>query len=279
MGDALKDDTKPQGVKQQSAIEFMVTYAWAILLMAVLLSLLYFFVIAPYSISPSSCSFVTQLTCKAVILGTNAMTHNTILTLLVTNSQQYPIEGPALFANINGVNTSNTICTPYFVPAGGQFLCQLTLPVKTNINSFESGYTYLNASNCGFSPTYSASSCSASRPVTYAGSFSAKAQPVFSLGGNAISVTITSNLSAQYLNEPVTLNGTVQLLGTYLQGATVNFTENSVIPVITPRYATTDGAGLAYSQIMSALPTTVVVTASVLGITSNGISITFTTAP
>ena len=49
-----KEPSKKLG-KGQSALEYLITYGWAILIIAVVVSLLYFFVAVPSSVVPNSC--------------------------------------------------------------------------------------------------------------------------------------------------------------------------------------------------------------------------------
>ncbi|MGC8710743.1 MAG: hypothetical protein ACP5RF_04030, partial [Candidatus Micrarchaeia archaeon] len=55
--------------RAQSVIEYLITYSWALLIAAIVVSLLYLFVFAPSAIAPSSCSFSTGAYCQELIMG------------------------------------------------------------------------------------------------------------------------------------------------------------------------------------------------------------------
>jgi len=65
--------------KSQSALEYLITYGWAILIIAVVISLLYLYVAVPKVIVPSTCSFLTGAVCQDMIFGTDTTTHATVV--------------------------------------------------------------------------------------------------------------------------------------------------------------------------------------------------------
>ena len=137
----------------QSALEYLITYGWAILIIAVVISLLYLYVAVPKIIVPSTCSFVTGAVCQDMIFGTNTTTHATVIGFFITNSRKYPIYDPEIYASVNGKNTSAALCKPSFVLSGGSVICVLKVPnVSSSLGQFFSGSIYLNASYCGLAP-------------------------------------------------------------------------------------------------------------------------------
>ena len=262
--------------RSQSAMEYMVTYGWAILIIVLAVSLLYFFVLQPNIISPNACSFTVQLTCTDVVLGASSAGIPGNLILTITNSQQYPIQNPALFANVNGTNTTKAQCLPSAVPSGGVMLCILPVKNKVNLNALLSGKLYLNASYCGFGANITAiNACTSNVPQTYVGVFTAHAQT--SISNTPVTVSLTGSNSA-YANSVVALSATVKLLGSTIPGVVVNFTENSGIPSLRPQYATTSYSGVAQSYLKSPSALSVTVTATAFGV-SNSISVTFLSSP
>src|SRR5574337_881936 len=121
-----------RGNKAQSAMEYLVTYGWAILIIAIVVSLLYLYVIVPSTVVPSSCSFVSGAYCNNIIVGTNLQTHVTKLAVFLTNTQQYPLANPALVVRTGSINSTPYACSPTFVLAGGSVVCTVTLPVQTS---------------------------------------------------------------------------------------------------------------------------------------------------
>ena len=259
----------------QSAVEYLITYGWAILIILVAVSFLYYYVLQPTLLAPGSCSFQSQISCRDIVLAANTATSAANIILILTNTQPYPIKNAMLFANINGTNTSAVRCTPGYVPAGGAMLCQLGFTRTLNLNSFVSGKLYINAFNCGFGANYTAiASCATPVNETYSGLFSAHAQIVSPSTALTLSLTSSNNGGTAGTNSVVTLYATVKLLNTPLGAAPVNFTESPDIPVINPQYATTSSTGVAVSTIKSTTPISVTVTASSFSAT-NSISIVF----
>ncbi|MCL4387952.1 hypothetical protein M1567_02250, partial [Candidatus Marsarchaeota archaeon] len=109
--------------KAQSALEYLITYGWAILIIAVAISLLYLYIAVPKVIVPSTCNFVTGAVCQDMIFGTNTTTHATVIGFFITNPRKYPIYGPEIYASVNGRNTTAAQCKPSFVLAGGSVIC------------------------------------------------------------------------------------------------------------------------------------------------------------
>ncbi|MEM0150052.1 MAG: hypothetical protein QXW10_04105, partial [Candidatus Micrarchaeaceae archaeon] len=143
-----------QHKQAQSALEYLVTYGWAILLVSIIIALLYLYVIVPKVIVPSSCTFVSGAYCNDLMVGTNVTTHATMLAVFLTNTQPYPIQDPKLYAKISNTSTIASPCEPKFVLPGGSMICTVALPVSTSLGTFVSGSVYLNATYCGLAPNY-----------------------------------------------------------------------------------------------------------------------------
>ncbi|MEM0202310.1 MAG: hypothetical protein QXR73_03980, partial [Candidatus Micrarchaeaceae archaeon] len=261
-------------MKAQSAVEYLITYGWAILLVAVAVSLLYLYVAVPKAIVPSTCNFVTGVVCQDMILGTNTTTHATEIGLFLINPQQYPIYNPKIYATINGKNTSAIACKPSFILAGGSVICVLPAAnVSSSFNQFFSGNLYLNVSYCGLAPKpASLSSCATVPKETYKGTYSAHAQPLVYPGYTlALSVQNSTNPAN---NMKDMLSAHVDLLGYVQSGATVNFTAtftkngtNAVPPYsMQSQYATTGTNGQAVDYIWGTKVSNVTVKASYAGL-------------
>ena len=59
--DSETSDAPNNNLKAQAAIEYLLTYGWALLVIAIIASLLYLFITSPPSITPSSCSFAASV--------------------------------------------------------------------------------------------------------------------------------------------------------------------------------------------------------------------------
>ncbi len=255
--------------RAQSAVEYLLTYGWAILIVIIIVALLLYFVLAPSFIAPSTCTFVSGAYCKGMIFASNTL--GTKVGMFLTNLQSYPVLNPSVSLNLSGVAYTGN-CLPSFVLPGGAIICNVTLPQKAlALGALESGKLYLSAIPC---PSGNATVCKTSTPQTFLGGFNAHVSPLFS------STTATVVLNATNLTQAAnggkdTLIATVKMLGYPLEGATVNFTENVTFATITPTITTTGSNGKAYSEISSLQQGKVLVTAAFASY-SNSIIINFT---
>jgi hypothetical protein len=258
-------DSKKGNKRSQAAIEYIITYSWAILIIGLVVAFIFFYLVIPKTIVPPSCSFDIAMSCSDLVIGTNIITHSTTIALLLSNQQTYPIENPQLAVNVNGTNSTLVNCLPNYVLAGGVMLCQKTLPLSTTLGAFVGGQMYLNASYCGFvSGTPTPSSCSSIPQQTYPGKFSSHAEAIL---GNSITVYASSNapVSSALPNTNYSVYGTVDLLGYPLKGATVNFTENTNTVRFGPEFVITNSTGTAQAYIASNSAVTVTFVAHFAG--------------
>ena len=165
----------PSGKHAQIAMEYLATYGWAILIGVVAISLIYFYLIAPNIIAPSSCIFSIGVSCSDMAATTNGIAGNTVLTVSLQNAQQFPITNPTMFYNINGTNSSALPCTsPSMIyNPGNTIICQATLPMQAQAGTLIYGKIYVNASYCGLLPSFNftSPSCSGAPKQTYVGTF------------------------------------------------------------------------------------------------------------
>ncbi|MEM0202168.1 MAG: hypothetical protein QXR73_03240, partial [Candidatus Micrarchaeaceae archaeon] len=180
--------------ESQSAMEYMITYSWAILIIAVAVALLYLYIVAPRIIVSSQCSFKVGAYCEDMVFGTNTTTHATEMALFLTNTQTYPLLNPHLYASINGKNTTAYTCKPYYVLPGGSIICTVPIPnVVSSLGEFFAGNLYLNATYCGLAPNpFNVTSCATAPVQTYSGNFNAHAAPLIS---TTTSVSLVANQS------------------------------------------------------------------------------------
>lgn|GEM_PF-2606243 len=256
----------------QSAIEYITTYGWAIVILGIVISILYLYTSAPAQAIPDTCSFVNGVFCQDIILGTNSISHATTAAFLLTNSKEYSLKNPVLYAQLNGKNSVPVNCEPPYVLPGGSMICTVTLPVNSTIGALISGNLYLNATYCGLSNQSSNRNCSNGVIQTYTGSFEGHTQ---SASSSRSSILLTAaNYTQTADNQPDQLTATVLLLGFPSRGATVNFTSNNSNFTITPTVALTNGNGQALSSIAGGTIANVLVTAN-YGNLSNSIVVHF----
>ncbi|MGC8587386.1 MAG: hypothetical protein ACP5K9_03835, partial [Candidatus Micrarchaeia archaeon] len=190
--------------KGQSAMEFLITYDWALLLIGIFIATLYYFVVVPYVLTPNYCVFSNGVTCDAMFLATNSM-HATKIGLLLTNTQSIPISNPSIVANINGENTTLARCMPGYVPSGGSIVCILNLPISSSINTYVAGNLYLYANSC---PYKNATNCSVFNKYSARFSGHTSLMPAQKVG-----IEISAVQSAPADGVPVQLSALVKLFG------------------------------------------------------------------
>ncbi|MGC8647724.1 MAG: Ig-like domain-containing protein, partial [Candidatus Micrarchaeia archaeon] len=270
---SIKSANYPIKQHGQSAMEYLVTYGWAILLIAIVMVLLYLYVIVPKVVVPSSCTFISGAYCNDMVLGTNTTSHTTKIALFLTNTQPYPIANPVLYVKINNV-TSNAACSPNFVLPGGSILCDVPVSIYASLGSFEVGSLYLNATYCGLAPNYTINHiCSNAPRQVYTGSFNAHAQPLISTTSSISLIPKNTTNPANNAKDP--LYATVKLLGYPLKSATVNFTENNTSYSLSPNLTTTNTQGIALSYIWGTKVGKVRVNATFSGLSPASVTITF----
>lgn len=256
-------------------MEYLVTYGWALLVLAIVLALIYVYSSSSLSYIPGSCAFSSGITCGDIVLGTNTITQVTTISLFLINSQQYPINSPVMYVRIGGKNTTTSACTPTFVLPGGSMVCTSpALPTNVALGVLSSGSLYVNATYCGLSNNYvSTGSCLGSSIQTYSGTFSAHAAPMLSTATYGIFVT-ARNLTqlAGTARDPV--YALVQFFGYPMPGATVSFLTNNGLFNFQPLATTTNSTGNAIAYIWGNVVNTVIVTAT-FGTVSNTVSISF----
>ena len=260
--------------RSQTALEYLTSYAWAILIIAVVTALFYLYIQTPSAL-PSTCTFVNGFYCRDIILQSNTMTHNTFLTVALTNSQAYAIGNPKLYVGLNMTNTTTFSCSPQFILPGGSVICTANVPVNTNLGVLLSGDMYLNATYCGLLGNYIyTSNCVGGPKETYHGTFTGHTETQIS---TTPSITITvANSTQRASNGKDPLYATVRLNGYQISGATVNFTVNNQAYTITPSLTDTNSSGVALSYIWGTSVGSAVITATYAGL-SNSVTVQFIT--
>lgn len=162
-------DYEVKTAKSQSAIEMIITYSWALLIIALFVAVA--FVIA-FSKSPtyylgSSCYIQPSLPCTEAIIIGYSTTHEITYYLVLNNQLSTPIEfSPSNSINLTTMNlgASGTgyalgPCNPLFASVGASIICQVVVggsnepPIGSRVNSnFRLNYyicSSTGASSCG----------------------------------------------------------------------------------------------------------------------------------
>ncbi len=276
----VKARVKEKDKKEQSAMEFMSTYGWAFLLLAVMIIALYYFITIPSQVSPQRCSFAYAITCEWVNVGTNTL--GTVAQLYLVNGQPYDLIGNIIAtATISQAGTANTVCSTSNVLQGGVILCNIMMPSKIKAGKNIVGTLLINTSVCISGPI---SSCEATQPVSYIGNFTSY------VTGNTRPIPVSIQLYESGSSIPpstqsnTTLNAYVDIFGQPARSASVFYNVLAVAPpsattqnTISPPYELTDPSGNAsatLSTIATSTPGIMAISATFAGqIATNVISI------
>ncbi len=235
------------GNKLQTSVEFITTYGFAILIIAIVLGAIYLFVLAPQKTTPSSCTFSPGTYCNDLLVTSNSQGLHAII--LLTNSQQYPLLNPSISINASQYS-ANGLCSPNYVAPGGAIFCNVTLTTlsTTPAGSPIAGSVYLTGTSC---PGKIASACTSSPKQTYAGSFNTHTELAST---STPQIVISVQNSTQYSNGvPDKITASMNYFGYALAGATINFTLHSqtsgLNAALAPKMATTNANGTAQSFV------------------------------
>lgn len=150
----------------QSSVELLASYGYAVLIIIIVASVLYILITVPSSIPSNQCSFSQYLTCKDVILVSNATSARAVF--LLSNSQQYSIEQPSAVLNITGVGSYPGSCFPNYILSGGVVECIINMNKPITLNALINGNVKLTATVCTKITT---KGCSSPVLQTYDGTF------------------------------------------------------------------------------------------------------------
>jgi len=130
-------------VKAQSAMEYLMTYGWAILIIAVVLGVFFSIgVFNPSAFVSSTCVLSSGLECANYVLSTNG-----ILTVRIENSMNDPINITAIGCSENKTtNGMSTLPVQAYIPLGGSYTFNIPCAGASNslIGSLYEGYLNIN---------------------------------------------------------------------------------------------------------------------------------------
>ncbi len=135
------------GVKAQASIEYLWIYILVVIIAVVAAYFIYSVFANANSLLPSKCVFDYGIQCEGIIEASNAS--STMIALLGTNAQPYPIYSPVLYINQSG-SSLEANCSPSIVKPGQPILCIGKMQKLEPVFGYESGTTILKASYCGY---------------------------------------------------------------------------------------------------------------------------------
>ncbi len=160
-------------LKNQSSMEFFSIYGFALVSMAIILSIIYVFAIVPNSNVPNQCNFPGYITCKQIAIASNTAASRA--TFILTNAQEYAVSNVIATVNITGEVLFKGPCLPDVVLPGGIIECVINENKGINMNQITEGSLKISEYVCT-QPTNIG--CVSPISQIYGGTFSAHVTPL-----------------------------------------------------------------------------------------------------
>ncbi|EQD57043.1 hypothetical protein B2A_05001, partial [mine drainage metagenome] len=253
----------------QSAVEYVITYSWAILIIGIIIGLLYFYGFMSLALRPTGCTINGNLYCEDSMLG--MYTHNGayVMGVLMTNTNQYPISNPTINVSYNGYNSGKAECIDGMVPPGGAFLCIVNLPTnKLSIGEYIKPTVHIQAGNCALSKAYLINgSCANATTEIFKGSAYGF---IRYLPSDNLSISLAprnANFAAN--GTRYAFKATITLFGYPLKGANVGFSSSNTIVSLSNTNVATAYSGYAYDYASSNYSSHTTITASYANVSTS----------
>ena len=230
--------------KSQSALEFLSGYIWAFIIIAIILSVIYYLLAIPSAITSTSCSLTGGVDCKGLIVGSKAGA--TQFDAVIVNAQQYDFVGPtSLIFNVSGYGNVTAICSPANVISGGTTICSGSISANIVQSSIIRGLIKVTTGVC---LSGNVNKCTAIAPTTYIGNFSSQ---VGAYTNNNLPVNL-----ALYVASSSTSAGTQDLITANIKifslpASSSGITFSTNVPsyaTISPEYVLTNSNGNATAE-------------------------------
>ncbi len=225
-------------LRLQSAVDYLTTYGWAIIVITIALAFIYFYLQGEILSMPNRCTLSLEARCTDLALGSNSVASE--MQIIIVNGQQYAVENAMITVNITNYGNYNANCNPYYVLPGGKILCTITGLPSMNINTGTSGYLLFNESVC---TSLGTTSCTKYFSESFNGTYTTTTSP--SIPSISCSMTANSVPASTSMGSSVTLEANVLFSGVSVPGVTVGFTSSSSNTVLSQSYALTNPNGTA----------------------------------
>ena len=120
-------------MRAQSAIEFMATYSWALIVIAVFIAVVGVLILSPTkgtaTLSPSSCYLTPSLPCYQSVLLTNS-SGSQFIALFQNNmgvSMYFPANAISLHPSYSSSTAYSGSCLPQTAPPGATVICNVSI--------------------------------------------------------------------------------------------------------------------------------------------------------
>ena len=184
--------------RSQSALEFLSTYAFVFLMLAIVISLLFVFASLPRSLLPSQCTFYSGFTCMQAIYTINMTAgHGAELFVVAEDTQPGTVNVSSFSAYLNFHTSNAGSCEPSVATAGQRIYCIANFTATPTLASTYDGTFRMNADYCASGlNTISNESCRANSNFSYTGHITVQASK-FNIGRTMlVPLTLTNSQNA-----------------------------------------------------------------------------------
>ncbi len=255
--------------REQAAIDLLLTYGIAFVIVAAVVSILYILLLQVPSSIPSNCVFEIGISCSIISIGSNAS--GTSIILIASNQETYPIFSPTAEVELGGAQYSFA-CIPSLVIQGGTIACNTTVSKTFSEGTLESGTINVAATPClGANSTQ----CTLQKQ-NFTGTFSTHIQP-FEKISYGINVSAENSTVSTDTDDKIFAHVTIEVNRVLYPfvGVTVNFILNSTGASFNKTNSITSEGGIALTGLTSSSTGNYIVKAKFGNIKSANVTITF----
>ena len=180
--------------RSQSALEFLTTYSFVFLIIAVVIALLLMFSSIPKSTLPFSCNFYSGFQCSDVSLSVNS-SGSPVLLIEASDTEPGTVNISSFSAFLNFYNSKSGYCVPNVAQAGEVVYCVANLTGSATLGSVYSGTIKITANYCAPGPANITANCAKGSTYTYTGNIRVQATKFVLSNSYYLPVNITNNQS------------------------------------------------------------------------------------
>ena len=180
--------------RSQSALEFLTTYSFVFLIIAVVIALLLMFSSIPKSTLPFSCNFYSGFQCLDASLSVNS-SGSPVLLIEASDTEPGTVNISSFSAFLNFYNSKSGYCVPNVAQAGEVVYCVANLTGSATLGSVYSGTIKITANYCAPGPVNITANCAKGSTYTYTGNIRVQATKFVLSNSYYLPVNITNNQS------------------------------------------------------------------------------------
>jgi hypothetical protein len=156
--------------KGQNAIEFLVTYSFVFLIIALVILMLLLFSSIPKSVLPLNCSFYSGLNCVDALYYNTAINSGSRFVMIATDTQPGIINITNFVVSLDYQQSVSGYCTPSVVSDGQELYCSANITTAGVIGNLYTGTFQITGKYCSNGPgSIFSSNCTNGGQVTFGG--------------------------------------------------------------------------------------------------------------